>query len=112
MNPPEVKYLAEQISPLDQPKVKYLAEQISPLDQPKVKYLAEQISPLDQPKVKYLAEQISPNGTKYDRQIMEKHKAAVMSSHLQTFEYNHQPQGVPNNIYPCSPIHHLLPSNT
>jgi hypothetical protein len=33
----------------------------------------------DQPKVKYLAEQISPNGTKYDRQIMETHKAAVMS---------------------------------
>jgi hypothetical protein len=65
----------EQISPLDQPKVKYLVERISPLDQPKVKYLAEQISPLDQPKVKYLAEQISPNGTKYDRQIMEKHKA-------------------------------------
>jgi Tat protein secretion system quality control protein TatD with DNase activity len=32
------KYLAEQISPLDQPKVKYLAEQISPLDQPKVKH--------------------------------------------------------------------------
>jgi hypothetical protein len=53
--------------------VKYLAEQISPLDQPKVKYLAEQISPLDQPKVKYLAEQISPNGTKYNRQTMEKH---------------------------------------
>jgi hypothetical protein len=38
--------------------------------------MSEQISPLDQPKVKYLAEQISPNGTKYDRQIMEKHKAA------------------------------------
>jgi hypothetical protein len=139
-------------------------------------YLVERISSLDQPKVKYLAEQISPNGTKYDRQIMEKHKAAVMSSHLQTlmvtggvwgnmdiyfwgllgvdgciqvfegnrwcmgehgyiflgydrqimekhkaavmsshlqtFEYNHQSQGVPNNIYPCSPIHHLLPSNT
>jgi hypothetical protein len=41
-----------------------------------------------------------------------KHKAAVLSSHLQTFEYNHQLQEVPNNIYPFSPIHHLLPSNT
>jgi hypothetical protein len=118
---------------------------------------------MDQPNVKYLAEQISPNGTKYNRQTMEKHKAAVMSSHLQTFEYNHQPQkyismfphtppvtiehlnttvnskespkiyihvppyttcyhrtleynrqlqGVSKYIYPFSPIHHLLPSNT
>jgi hypothetical protein len=56
--------------------VKYWAEPIPTLDQPKVKYLAEQISPLDQQKVKYLAEQISPNGTKYDRQIMETHKAS------------------------------------
>jgi hypothetical protein len=54
-----VKYLAEQISPLDQPKVKYLAEQISPLDQPKVKYLAEQISPLDQV-VRFVLFNISP----------------------------------------------------
>jgi hypothetical protein len=82
------------------------------MNPPEVKYETEQISPLNLPKVKYLAEQISPNGTKYDRQTMEKHKAAVLSSHLQTFEYNHQLQEVPNNIYPFSPIHHLLPSNT
>ena len=47
---------------------------------------------MDQPKVKHLAEQISPTGTKYNRQTMEKHKATVMSSHLQTFEYNINPK--------------------
>ena len=29
---------------------------------------------------------------------MEKHKAAALSAHLQTFEYNHQLQGVPKNM--------------
>ena len=61
---------------------------------------------MDQPKVKHPAEQISPTGTKYNRQTMEKQKATAMPPHLQTFEHNHQPQGVPKNIPPCSSIHH------
>ena len=109
------------------------------MNPPEVKYWFEPIPTLDQLKVKYLSEQISPNGANYDMPTMEKHNAAVMSPHLQhlnttinpqesptiyiqfppyttcyhrTLEFNRKPQGVPNNIYPISPTHHLSPSNT